>query len=374
MISALHILLALGHTQSPDVVPAEMVGPYFQVTARVNGHPLKFIVDTGAGLTVLTPAGAKAAGITGGTPISATGAGGKTIPATLVKLDSVKIGQSEVKGQQAAVIELPPALRCDGLVGYSFLKSFVTSFDYAAPSLTFALPATFQPHPDDKPTEMVVKDNHPNIKCIAAGKEGFFVFDTGATGSLTLNSPFVEENKLRTQFPSRVNRITGKGVGGYVRGDVTIIPEFVIAGFSIKSVPTALASEGSGAFSSKSNLGNVGADIIRRFVLTLDYARGKAYFRKSSLFNAPFDVDRSGLFLDVDETKTFVADVVTGSPADTAGIKKDDVVLSINGIKTSEGHPLEVRRAFRGPAGSKVTVVLLREGKEVTVVVELKDL
>lgn len=374
MISALHLLLALNQSPAPDVVPAALVGPYFQVTAQVNGKPLKFIVDTGAGLTVLTPEGAKAAGVTGGTPIRAAGAGGKTIPATLVKLNSVRIGRSEVKDEQAAVIELPDALRCDGLVGYSFLKQFVTSFDYGAPSLTFASPSGFQPHPEDKAAELTVNSNHPNIKCSAAGQEGFFVFDTGAGGSLTLNSPFVEANKLRSSLPIKMTRITGKGVGGYVKGDVTVLPELTIAGFTLKSIPTVLAGEGSGALSSTANFGNIGADIIRRFILTLDYTNGKAYFRKSKQFDAPYDQDRSGMFIDLADEKTFVADVVTGSPADLAGVKVNDVITEINGVKTAEGHPLELRRALRGPAGSKVTLVLVREGKEITVVITLKDL
>ncbi len=374
MASSLVASLVLGLAAGPDVASATMVGPYFQVAAQVNGRPLKFIVDTGAGLTCLTPQGALAAGISGGTPVRANGAGGKVISAKLVKVDSVKIGQSEVSGEQAVVIDLPPALRCDGLVGYSFLKHFVTSFDYSASSLTFATPSEFQPHPEDKPADLLVKSNHPHIRAKAAGKEGFFVFDTGAGGSLTLHTPFVEANKLREAFPSRVTRITGKGVGGYVRGDVTTLPEVSIAGFRLFSVPTVLAGRDAGALSASDSFGNIGADIIRRFIMTLDYGRGKAWFRPSPLFSDAFDQDRSGLFIDFDEGRSWVADVVPGSPADLAGVKVDDEVISINGVKVSEGHPLEVRKPLRGPVGSKVTLVLKRAGKKVSAVVGLKNL
>lgn len=374
MVSSLSLALGFCLAAAPDLVPAAMVGPYFQVTAQVNGKPLKFIVDTGAGLTVLTPQGALAAGIKGGTPVRASGAGGKTIPAQLVKVDSVRIGQSEVTGEQAVVLELPPALRCDGLVGYSFLRKFVTTFDYSASTLTFASPTEFQPHPDDRSADLIIKSNHPHIRATAAGREGFFVFDTGAGGALTLHTPFVEANKLRENLPIRMTRITGKGVGGYVRGDVTTLPEVSIAGFKLPAVPVVLASPGTGAMSASDSFGNIGSEIISRFIMTLDYGRGKAWFRPSPLFNSPYHQDKSGLFIDFDESRSWIADVVPGSPADLAGVKVDDEVGSINGVKVSEWHPLDVRKPFRGPVGSKVTLVVKRGGREMTVVIELRDL
>lgn len=351
-----------------------MVGPYFQVTALVNGKPLQFLVDTGAGLTALTPEGAKLAGITGGMPVQAGGAGGKSIPAKLAKAASVQVGQSVVKDEQVVVVELPPALRCHGLVGYSFLKHFVTSFDYTAPALTFASPADFKPHSDDREAELTLRSNHPHIKGSVAGQEGLFVFDTGSGAMVTLHSPFVEANQLRTKFPPRLSRITGKGVGGYVQGDLTTLPELSIAGFTLKSVPTAMAAAGSGAMSDNGSFGNIGADVIRRFILTLDYANKKAYFRKSRQFDDPFWVDRSGVFVDFDEKHTWIAEVVPGSPADQTGVKLNDEVLSINGVKVSEGHPLEIRKPLRAPAGSRVSMELKRDGKVFTVVFELRDM
>lgn len=372
MISSL-ALLAFALPGAGDTVPATVVGPYLQVRAFVNGTPLNLIVDTGAGMTVLTPRTAKAASVNGGVPIRAVGASGNGVSATLAKADTIQIGNSVVKGEQVVILELPGELDCDGLVGYSFLRHFATSFDYAQPSLTFAPSAAFRPHPDDEAFEMELKSNHPHVRGTVVGQEGTFLIDTGSSGTLTLYKPFVDAGEIRTKFPPRMSRISGKGVGGFVKGDITQLPAFQLGKFTLSSVPSVLgvhASDGE----SKGNAGAIGASIIRKFVMTLDYSARKVYFRKSSFFAEAYDVDRSGVFLSVEAGKFTVVEVVTGSPAATAGLKTGDVLVTVNGTAVSTLHPLKVKTAFRGPAGSRVKVTVLREGKRVDAEITLRDL
>ncbi|HEX3719526.1 MAG TPA: DegQ family serine endoprotease [Verrucomicrobiae bacterium] len=68
-----------------------------------------------------------------------------------------------------------------------------------------------------------------------------------------------------------------------------------------------------------------------------------------------------------------VSDVVPHGPADKAGLKDGDVILSFNGEKVSDSRHLKLEVASLAP-GEKVPVEILRDGSRKTLEVKLKEL
>ena len=68
-----------------------------------------------------------------------------------------------------------------------------------------------------------------------------------------------------------------------------------------------------------------------------------------------------------------VADVVTGGPADKAGIQRGDVIVRFNGQGVESQHELPTMVAYL-PVGTEVNVVVLRDGKEKTFKVTLEEM
>lgn len=355
------------------IIQAKIVGPYLQVQGMVNGKPVTLIVDSGAGLSVITTEAALRIGIEGGIPIQAGGAGSKRIPAKLVTVKSFGVGSAIVENDKAIVIDLPEVLQCDGLVGYSFLRHFATTFDYSSEKLTFAKSGAHQIRSGESTVPLILEHGIPHLNGSLDGIEGLFSIDTGAGSVLAVHSPFVKENNLKSKYPDRVSRIIGKGVGGFVMGDRVSLKSVILAGFEFKNAPGALANEGSGALSKSNSIGNVGADLIRRMIVTFDYPAQKAFLRKSPLYDSPYEVDRSGLFCDYDNGQWLVANVVKGSAGSAAGIQVGDVVVSIDGIEPKSVHPLNFSRSLRKPAGTLVPIRVRRKGHEILAYVKLAE-
>jgi carboxyl-terminal processing protease len=55
---------------------------------------------------------------------------------------------------------------------------------------------------------------------------------------------------------------------------------------------------------------------------------------------------------------------IADTPADRAGLKANDLIVEINGIKTRNMGPYEAIKKLRGPKGSKVTIAIHRDGWE----------
>ena len=68
----------------------------------------------------------------------------------------------------------------------------------------------------------------------------------------------------------------------------------------------------------------------------------------------------------------YVMETPVGGAANLAGIKKGDVVTKINGVKVTTGPEL-VEQVARYKPGDKITITYLRDGKESTVNVTLKN-
>ena len=71
-----------------------------------------------------------------------------------------------------------------------------------------------------------------------------------------------------------------------------------------------------------------------------------------------------GVLVTPENGSTKVTEVLSGSPAEKVGIKKDDVITHVNGESVSGLTLEQVVEKLRGPAHSKVDLTILRKGQE----------
>lgn len=108
---------------------------HFVVPGTANGAPVRFLVDTGATLVVLTPSDARAAGIDPGALVfdRAMRTASGTVPAAVAVLREVKVGRISIGDVRAAVIAKAP----QSVLGMSFL-SRLKSFEMQRDRLTLS--------------------------------------------------------------------------------------------------------------------------------------------------------------------------------------------------------------------------------------------
>lgn len=108
---------------------------HFVVPGTANGASVRFLVDTGATLVVLTPSDARAAGIDPSALVydKAMRTANGTVPAATAVLHEVKVGRISIGDVRAAVIVKAP----QSVLGMSFL-SRLKSFEMQRDRLTLS--------------------------------------------------------------------------------------------------------------------------------------------------------------------------------------------------------------------------------------------
>jgi S1-C subfamily serine protease len=141
-------------------------------------------------------------------------------------------------------------------------------------------------------------------------------------------------------------------------------------------VVASFSTQDKGAFAGDDYQGNIGAGILKRFVVTFDYEHQIVYLK--ALPEPVADVgtyDRAGMWFNRAPDGFEVVDVTKNSPAEAAGIKAGDHIVAVDGKPAAETPVYELRRRLRNAAPGTVTrFTLVQAGQTREVAVTLRDL
>jgi hypothetical protein len=373
MVTAIAAVLALS-LQAPIELKGESVGPYLEFNVKINQKPAKLILDSGAGMNVLTPEAAERLGIRGGTEVNAQGVGSQAVKARIVALEHFQLGHTELATSQAVVIPLPAMLQSDGLIGHGVLSRYVAEIDYDAKTLRLHPRDGYRPAADLKSVELRVKSNIPEIKMEIGGHDTWVKLDTGATDSVTLFKPFVDQYDIRSKVTNLIAGGQSLGVGGGQASEMGFLKGMKLAGFELPELQVSLSKAQQGVFADSATQGNLGAEILYRFTVLLDYAGGKAYFKPGKQFNAIQRINRTGISTLFDGQKHPVLAVRPNSPAAKARMQVGEEIMSVNNVSVSKLKAFDIWNAFRQPAGTKLQLGIKRlDGAERRVDLVLED-
>lgn len=363
--------------------PFELVDNRVFVDVWLDGKgPFKFILDTGGygGFSVET---AKRVGAKLGNEIQGSGAGEKVVTAWETSIKETRIGGLVLKDQDYNVFDFSDQRHVfgsrvfDGVIGLPVFSQAVVRIDYAKRLLTFTKPSRFNYTGVAAPVPFELERFLPIVRGDVDGIEARFGLDTGDRSAFTLKGPFVEQNRLRERYAPKVEAITGWGIGGPIRAQVTRVGVLKFAGIEIREPVTRLSLQKSGAFAATDVAGNIGGAILKQFTVTFDYARRRLYFERNSSYGARDTYDRAGLWLSrsADGRSFEVFDVVARGPADEAGLRVGDRIVAIDGKGADALELIEARDALKDSRRKSVRLTLQTQGgRRVVVVVALRDL
>ena len=168
--------------------------------------------------------------------------------------------------------------------------------------------------------------------------------------------------------------MTATGVGGSVAGYVGQTPVVSLCGNRIDSIQVGFSSALTGVFAGSNTAGNVGAGVLKGFMVTFDYGRETVYLRKNRDRQVPQRVgNMAGVELKQDRGQISVESVEWGSASD-GFLQPGDDILEIGG-ESIDGKPLEQAKAMLiGRRGSSLDVRVRRGDRELSLQILLDSL
>jgi hypothetical protein len=364
---------------SSVTVPFRLIDNHIYLDASINGaRPLPFIFDTGAVDFIKTPL-AKALGVKVEGALPGGGFGARLAEVGLAKVKSVSIGGLTLADQVFATDNGAGGAPFDGalsfgLLGYEFAKSAVVTIDYQNRTATFTKAAAFHPPRGVAPIALTFTGQAPIVEGALDGVRGQFEIDTGSHGALTLMGPFARANGLAAKYHASREAVIGYGFGGASKALLARGGKLVIGPVTIPGPLIAISTDEGGVAQLTRTAGNIGGEILKRFTLTLDYQRQRAWLAPNALSGAPEIYDRSGLsFGRLAGGGLGIAGVTAGSAAAVAGLAAGEEIVSVDGAPARALALYDFIERLRGPVGSKFTLVVRGRAGVRTVTLVLAD-
>ncbi|MGC6285013.1 MAG: aspartyl protease family protein [Polaribacter sp.] len=405
-------------SQKKQRVKFQLINNLIIIPVELNGKELKFILDSGVNKTILFNLSQNdSVGLNNVETVELRGLGGdRVVDALISKKNQVKVGKIVNENENVYVIlkdyfDLSGKMgkTIHGIIGFSLIRNFVLKINYKNKTIDLYNPKYYKPNPCRKCETLPLEfyRNKPfingTVRLDDETKEDTpvkLLIDTGGSDAIWL----FEDTKPEIKTPKKYfTDILGDGLSGIIYGKRARLNRFTIAGFDLKSPTVSYLDTTTtrNARRFKERNGSIGGEILKRFIVWLDYPNRQLILKKTADFSKPFNYNMSGLDIvysgkvlvreaNMAEIKDpfnqsipnqnsvrFVAsfsyrfrssfrikNVVPDSPADRAGLLKDDLILRINGRPSYEFILGQILYKFQEKPNKKIKLLIQRKGRK----------
>ncbi len=357
-----------------------------------DSDTLNFILDTGVRFPIITelpfvnklnlnymmPIQIK--GLGEGSQLTAYRSGNNTM-----KLDGITARNQEVQMiidenfQISHMLGIP----VHGLIGFNLFKDFIVEIDYDNEKITLFKPEHYKYR--DRKKDIILPlhfdGNKPFVRTSIVTEDMTEVpvkllVDTGASDAIWLS----EHSDQRINLPqNHIETFLGRGLNGDlygVKGRIDgiwvgplVLPKPIVAFPNSELIDQLI--------SSNDRNGTIGAEILRRFKVTLDYRNSRLTLRPTSRVNEEFNYNMSGMEVTnpMPGLPIFtISDIRENSPAYFAGLKENDQILSINNSNHRSMELNDINLLLQSRENKKIKLTVLRGGEEFKTSFELKKI
>jgi hypothetical protein len=259
-----------------------------------------------------------------------------------------------------------------GLIGIELFERFAVRMDYRAKQLTLRPLQGYRYTGSGVPVRMTFTDDIPLIQARFNGIAGDFSIDTGNGGTLVVQHRWARKHGLAERMKQGVQMVSF-GVGGQ-SSNWASRGQFEVAGITLRNVVSRYAEDPRGAFSSRTEAGNIGTEVLAHFTLDFDYANDTVYFEPVPGF-VPTPYNRAGMQAPKDDPDAFtVAIVASNTPAAEAGLQRGDRIIAVDGTPAKEMSGRQMARKLTQAPGTTLTVVAQRNGVERSYSLKLREI
>ena len=353
---------------------------------------LNFILDTGVrypiitelpfvnklNLNYMTPIPIK--GLGEGIELTAYRSGGNTLHISGMTASNQEVQMIiDEKFQISHILGIP----VHGLIGFNLFKDYIVEIDYINENITLNKPEYFKYRDRNKDIvlNLQIDGNKPFVTTSILTDDSTkipvkLLVDTGASDALWLS----EKSDERIHYPkNHIETFIGRGLGGDlygVKGRIEalwvgpmVLPQPIVA-FPNSDLVDQLIS-------ASDRNGTIGAEILRRFHVTVDYRNSRLTLRPTHKVKEDFNYNMSGMEIinPMPGLPIFtVSNIRENSPAFLAGIKENDQILSINNNNHKTMELNDINLLLQSKENKKIKVKYLRDGQEFETMFELKKL
>lgn len=405
------------------VIPFKLINNLIFIPINVNGAELTFLLDTGVAETTIFSLENKELRLSPLEKMRFSGLGGSaSIEGFKSDHNLGKIGKNFRNDSFTLFIILDQdfnisshvGIPVNGIIGYHFFKNHPVVIDYASKKITVYKDGELFRKKIKKFTELPIsiERNKPyifaDVEMTNERKNSKLLIDLGNSDAIWL-FPTLIKNFVYNR--PNIDDFLGRGFNGDIYGKRSRIHNFYLGDFKFEKPLTAMPDEFSIQHVSLvgERKGSIGGDILRRFTAAFDYSNQKIYLKKNGNYNDPFHFNMSGLDFQQDgmqwekdmvnlESKKkdntgtgvevinnslqykfvlkplfSIAGVRKGSPAEKAGLKKGDQLISINGRKTADMTLQKIMEMMKSEEGKIINMLIVRKNQELTLSFTLED-
>lgn len=397
------------------VIKFQLINNLIFVPMTVNGVELNFLLDSGVAETLLFSLENKEVDFKNIEKITFKGLG-ETVDIEALKSikNDVKIGKNFTDNSHTIFLVLDESFNIsqdigipvNGIIGYYFFKNHPVEINYIKKTLTVykdrsKFPTKIKRYSD---FPMSVEFNKPYLNADVEMKHdkqsSKLLLDLGNTDSVWL-FPALIKNFMYNR--PNIDDFLGRGFSGDIFGKRSRITSLSIGKFKFDKPIASMPDEFSIQHLKlvKDRKGSIGSEILRRFTVIFDYADNRIYFKPNRYLDDPFLIDGSGLEIKQDgllwekeqvkvqtsktnrasneisvidnspdsfqykfalKPKFIVSGTRKDSPAQKAGLIKNDELISIDNKNVKEMTLNNIHRILKTNVSQKIELEIKRKG------------